>query len=209
MALTVTCIKMTLLGESTTGKTSIAHRFVKEVFPENPGSTIGSTFMTLRYENVKYEIWDTAGQERYLSLLPLYYRGSDLVVLVYDLSRSETQDKIVYYLDKIVEQLTNYYRILIIGNKLDLINKEDLPAIGTLLVGKLNKYEMLYDRMEFINVSTKTGENFKELVDKFREIGKLIVNKKTHKVDEDIVKLETPRSIIITSFKNAYGDCSC
>ena len=35
---------------------------------------------------VKFEIWDTAGQERYHSLAPMYYRGAQAAVVVYDIS---------------------------------------------------------------------------------------------------------------------------
>ena len=35
---------------------------------------------------VKFEIWDTAGQERYHSLAPMYYRGAQAAIVVYDLT---------------------------------------------------------------------------------------------------------------------------
>ncbi len=35
---------------------------------------------------LKYEIWDTAGQERYHSLAPMYYRGANTAVIVYDIT---------------------------------------------------------------------------------------------------------------------------
>lgn len=44
---------------------------------------------------VKFEIWDTAGQERYHSLAPMYYRGAQAAIVVYDITneaRSCTPD---------------------------------------------------------------------------------------------------------------------
>jgi len=35
---------------------------------------------------VKFEIWDTAGQERFHSLAPMYYRGSQAAIIVYDVT---------------------------------------------------------------------------------------------------------------------------
>lgn len=35
---------------------------------------------------VKFEIWDTAGQERYHSLAPMYYRYTDLIIVIKELS---------------------------------------------------------------------------------------------------------------------------
>lgn len=46
---------------------------------------------------VKFEIWDTAGQERYHSLAPMYYRGAQAAIVVYDITneaRSSTLMKL-------------------------------------------------------------------------------------------------------------------
>ncbi len=39
---------------------------------------------------VKFEIWDTAGQERYHSLAPMYYRGAQAAIVVYDVTNTDT-----------------------------------------------------------------------------------------------------------------------
>ena len=36
--------------------------------------------------SVKFEIWDTAGQERYHSLAPMYYRGAQAAMVIFDVS---------------------------------------------------------------------------------------------------------------------------
>jgi Ras-related protein Rab-5C len=43
---------------------------------------------TIRLDDVivKLEIWDTAGQERYHSLAPMYYRGAQAAIVMYDIS---------------------------------------------------------------------------------------------------------------------------
>lgn len=42
--------------------------------------------MCLDDTTVKFEIWDTAGQERYHSLAPMYYRGAQAAIVVYDIT---------------------------------------------------------------------------------------------------------------------------
>ena len=37
-------------------------------------------------QTIKFDIWDTAGQERYHSLAPMYYRGAQAAVIVYDIT---------------------------------------------------------------------------------------------------------------------------
>ncbi|KTG44859.1 hypothetical protein cypCar_00022033 [Cyprinus carpio] len=82
--------KLVLLGESAVGKSSLVLRFVKGQFHEFQESTIGAAFLTqtvcLDDTTVKFEIWDTAGQERYHSLAPMYYRGAQAAIVVYDIT---------------------------------------------------------------------------------------------------------------------------
>ncbi|XP_060680884.1 ras-related protein Rab-5A isoform X2 [Hemiscyllium ocellatum] len=87
--------KLVLLGESAVGKSSLVLRFVKGQFHEYQESTIGAAFLTqtvcLDDTTVKFEIWDTAGQERYHSLAPMYYRGAQAAIVVYDITNDEAQ----------------------------------------------------------------------------------------------------------------------
>ena len=82
--------QLVLLGESAVGKSSLVLRFVKGQFHEYQESTIGAAFLTqticLDEATVKFEIWDTAGQERYHSLAPMYYRGAQAAIVVYDIT---------------------------------------------------------------------------------------------------------------------------
>lgn len=39
-------------------------------------------------QSLKFDIWDTAGQERYHSLAPMYYRGAQAAVVVYDINNA-------------------------------------------------------------------------------------------------------------------------
>ena len=52
--------------------------------------TFAAAFLTqtvnLDDTTVKFEIWDTAGQERYHSLAPMYYRGAQAAIVVYDIT---------------------------------------------------------------------------------------------------------------------------
>ena len=91
--------KLVFIGDSGVGKTSLVDRTVKNCFTENTDYTIGAAFQKYIFRldtdtTITYNIWDTAGQERYRSLGPIYYRGSDAAILVYDITNNESFENI-------------------------------------------------------------------------------------------------------------------
>ena len=42
--------------------------------------------MTLDDVELHFQIWDTAGQEKYLSLIPMYLRGAQVALVVFDVT---------------------------------------------------------------------------------------------------------------------------
>lgn len=81
---------MVLVGDSRVGKTTFFNQAILNKFIETHVSTIGVDFqikeMTIGHSKVKLQIWDTVGQERYRSLCNSYFRTSDIVVLIFDLT---------------------------------------------------------------------------------------------------------------------------
>uniref|UniRef100_A0A0M3HW75 small monomeric GTPase n=2 Tax=Ascaris TaxID=6251 RepID=A0A0M3HW75_ASCLU len=123
-----TCqFKLVLLGESAVGKSSLVLRFVKGQFHEYQESTIGAAFLTqtvcLDETTVKFEIWDTAGQERYHSLAPMYYRGAQAAIVVYDITSQESFAKAKNWVKELQRQASPNIVIALSGNKADLANK--------------------------------------------------------------------------------------
>jgi small GTP-binding protein len=123
-----TCqFKLVLLGESSVGKSSLVLRFVKGQFHEFQESTIGAAFLTQTVQiddtTVKFEIWDTAGQERYHSLAPMYYRGAQAAIVVYDITNKETFHKAQTWIKELQRQASPNIVIALAGNKLDLASK--------------------------------------------------------------------------------------
>jgi len=119
--------KLVLLGESAVGKSSLVLRFVKGQFHEYQESTIGAAFLTqtvcLQDTTVKFEIWDTAGQERYHSLAPMYYRGAQAAIVVYDITNQDTFARAKTWVKELQRQASPNIVIALAGNKADLSNK--------------------------------------------------------------------------------------
>ncbi|XP_063093123.1 ras-related protein Rab-17 isoform X3 [Cavia porcellus] len=87
--------KLVLLGSGSVGKSSLVLRYVKGDF-KSVLPTVGCAFFTkvVAVGNValKLEIWDTAGQEKYHSVCHLYFRGAQVAMLVYDVTRKEGKE---------------------------------------------------------------------------------------------------------------------
>merc|ERR1712078_275313 len=114
-------------GDSGVGKSSIAQRYVTDTFRAHGESTIGASFMSKMIVNngspCKCQIWDTAGQEKYHSLAPMYYRGAAAAILVYDMTKRSSFEKLQKWVDELKERGNPNIVIALAGNKSDLASK--------------------------------------------------------------------------------------
>ncbi len=116
--------KLVLIGDSSVGKSCLLLRFADDSFTESYISTIGVDFRfrTVKIEDktVKLQIWDTAGQERFRTITSAYYRGADGIIMVYDVTRTESFDHVQDWLNE-VNRYANQglCKKLLIGNKCD------------------------------------------------------------------------------------------
>ena len=51
------------------------------------------------------QIWDTAGQERYHSLAPMYYRGAQAAIVVYDITNADTFERAKSWVKELQRQV--------------------------------------------------------------------------------------------------------
>ena len=134
--------KITLLGDSTVGKTSIFRKLFNSTFREGVLSTVGVDVKTINFEDVEVNsnvnnekkcfqitIYDTSGQERFRSIPRNYIRGSDGIILIYDITNKQSFENIKTWSDSISEIISNNnndkYLIMLLGNKLDLANNSE------------------------------------------------------------------------------------
>jgi len=152
--------KLVLLGESAVGKSSLVLRFVKGQFHEFQESTIGAAFLTqtlcLDDTTVKFEIWDTAGQERYHSLAPMYYRGAQAAIVVYDITNQDTFTRAKNWVKELQRQARPDIVIALAGNKSDLGQKRQVEY------DEANAYAE-ENGLLFMETSAKNANNVNEI----------------------------------------------
>jgi Ras-related protein Rab-18 len=165
-------IKLLLIGDSNVGKSSIIKRFVDDEFNENLPATIGMDYdvkmMDIESKRVQVTIWDTSGQEKFRSLSSSYYRGTEGIILVYDVTNRESFDNIKYWVNEInLHSTKDNNIILLIGNKIDKNN---------IVISKHEGEDMAKNNgMLFIETSAKTEigitQAFNEVIFKIFESG--------------------------------------
>ena len=121
-------MKLIVIGDSGTGKSSLLHRFVEDAFSEEQTQTIGVEFgakvVQLLGKRVKLQIWDTAGQERYKSVTRSYYRGAVGCLIVYDITNRASYEHVPQWLADVRQLAGNDVVVMIVGNKSDLANAD-------------------------------------------------------------------------------------
>jgi small GTP-binding protein len=140
-------VKVVLLEDSGVGKSSLALRFVTVEFRPYSESTIGASFMSksirvplspsVQYNegqktvpkyseskqyqcNIGLKIGDTAGQEKYHSLAPMYYRGAEAAILVYDVTVPASFVALQDWVFELKQNASPELMLVICGNKSDL-----------------------------------------------------------------------------------------
>ena len=154
-------IKIVLLGDPAVGKSSLVQRFCVGKFEDKYKITIGGAYLQkdVKLKNgdtLKLHIWDTGGQEKFRSLIPMYTRDANIILLVYDISSKDS----FLHLSDWLKDLTNIKKedviFAVVGNKTDL---DDRREVNT------EEGENFAKEQNFIfaEVSAKTGDGFSDL----------------------------------------------
>ena len=123
--------QLLVIGDLSVGKTSLLVRYVNGIFDSNYLATIGLDFFTKDDEIdgkiVRIKIWDTSGHKRYQTLTKDFFHNAQGIIIVYDVTNSETFENIKFWSNSIKAHIGNDINntsVIIIGNKIDLNERE-------------------------------------------------------------------------------------
>ena len=161
------------------GKTSISTRFIKGKFVKIDISnrTVNTNCYQKRIQIgdllFNLNIWDTAGEEKYHAMAPIFYRGAQGAVVIFDVTNRETFKRATKWFHELNEFAEGNPKIILVGNKIDLPNRVITNEEATALANKYN--------CNFLEVSALLGTNVNEI---FNSITLSIYQEKAKKLTE-------------------------
>jgi len=152
--------KLLLIGDSGVGKSCLLLRFADDAWSDTYISTIGVDFKirTLDIDGkvVKLQIWDTAGQERFRTITSSYYRGSNGIVVVYDITDMTSFNNVKQWMTEIRTYAREDVSRFIVGNKSDLAAQRAVPTDTGMSFAQSQG-------VPFLETSAKNSENVNRL----------------------------------------------
>ena len=164
-------LKLLIIGDSNVGKTSMLLNYTDNYFPESHLATIGVEYKVKELKTDKYnitlQIWDTAGQERFRSITKSFFRNTNGILFVYDITSRKSFQSVKDWIKDSELHDTGFEKILV-GNKIDLkekreVNFEELKEYGA------------KKKIDVIEASAKERTNIDEA---FQKIVDLILSNK-------------------------------
>lgn len=153
--------KIALLGAGGSGKSSILEMKKSKTFQENKSITIGVDIEFIPIQNPEIDdgkgqfyTVDLGGQQRFQLMHDAYIKGIEGALIVFDLSRYRTFVDIPTYIDLVIKENISI-PILLVGNKIDLISKDQEEQYEKDLITFYEKYRDKCNLYGYIFTSAK------------------------------------------------------
>ena len=152
--------KIIFLGDQCVGKSSILNRFYQDKFEPDYQATIGLDFHSKNTEingtSVRLLLYDTAGQEKFKSLIPMYIRDANIIIVVYDITLKDSFTHTEHWVNETKDLKREDAIFVLVGNKIDLEDKRTVDQ-------KEAENFAVTKGFLFHEVSAKSGNGINEL----------------------------------------------
>ncbi len=163
--------KVTIIGPTNSGKTLLYTMLKSDEERAIMNFARASIYVV---DNLKFDIWDFALKDNFSLLWSKFIKGSDLVILLFDLSNYHI--RVINHFLNLQKQESKFSKLLILGTKRDLIEDEDI---------KLIKNELNIPHFEEISlVEVNIKKKIKSLIAKMLSLKKLLPHYFTELLNE-------------------------
>jgi len=169
---TKSIIKVVLLGDGCTGKSTFFERVSKGdtedyKFNKKYNATTGCDVcvipLTVNGKNVDIHLFDTAGQEQFGQLRDCYILGADGAIIMYDITNNDTRQNVFKWVKNIKDLSaktgTTPPNIVVCGNKLDYRKKCGPSETYAFRTSTLKGCYPTEAHISTSLISAKSGEN--------------------------------------------------
>ncbi len=162
-------LKIIIAGEGAVGKTTLIQRYLGRPFRAQYLITLGvqtsavsinlETIIGLN-ESIDLQLWDLAGQQQYRDVVKQFFVGTDEAIVVGDLSRISTVEKMIDWIDQINKQNMKTTKFIIVGSKLDLVTGFEGSLEAKIKEILLKTKDQFNINEEIIFIKTSSLDNF-------------------------------------------------
>lgn len=157
--------KIVLVGPTNAGKSTLAF-YIKKGYKPNANevsNTVGSAYLFLEYPNKIINLWDTAGQERFNSILPLYIRGSEIVLLCLENPTQVIFEKYVH----MIRNINDTAAIYLVLTKMDMYSRSMFEHLENYIMYNMDStpvfYTSVYEGMGISSLMNKVEEHLDKI----------------------------------------------
>ena len=181
-------LKLILLGESNTGKTSIISQYLKQTFIKEYSPTISSEIIQkeIEIENKKLiiELYDSPGNKKFRDNIKIFIKNINIALLVYDITNNTSFNELNYWYNQINElNGKNNTFLVVIANKNDLFLKRKVQNDnGKQYAKSINAFFYAINSQNYNNIF----ETFNKIISEYLSSHNQFEEKE---IDENIFKL--------------------
>lgn len=121
--------KVVVCGPPNVGKSSFIEQLVSHTYNPNINPTISATTcrfqIELKGKKELFEIWDTSGNEAFRGLNQIFYKNSDIAIMMYNASYPETIKELIDFHKQILQVAHKNMVFGVVGNKSDTLTEEE------------------------------------------------------------------------------------
>eukprot|EP01103_Thecamoeba_quadrilineata_P001067 TRINITY_DN10943_c0_g1_i1.p1 TRINITY_DN10943_c0_g1~~TRINITY_DN10943_c0_g1_i1.p1 ORF type:complete len:198 (+),score=27.29 TRINITY_DN10943_c0_g1_i1:22-594(+) len=127
-------VKIMVVGDISVGKTCMLISYTTNSFPGEYVPTVFDNYTAnaiVEGHAINLGLWDTAGSSDYNTLRPLSYPGTDVFIICFALTKTETFENVKLKWHPEITQHNPKTPFIIVGTKLDI---RDSPSAGSDIV---------------------------------------------------------------------------